>query len=145
MSTSALRDRPIATPSTTATNITRTVAIRVIDKVTIESFHSPTAKMTARQTTEELSGFQPPRTNASARMTAAISHHGESARRFWKGLMSQLVTSFFSASVKFPTLSTNQLVKSLMYLVIDGPSIGSRKGHVLLSGNWASTSCWRDR
>ena len=33
--------RPIATPSTTAISITIAVAITVMDRVTIESFHSP--------------------------------------------------------------------------------------------------------
>ena len=50
---SARRLRPIATPSTTAISITRTVAISVIARVTIVSFHSPVQKMTASQTTRD--------------------------------------------------------------------------------------------
>ena len=38
---SVRRFRPIATPRTTAMTITSTVAINVIARVIIESFHSP--------------------------------------------------------------------------------------------------------
>ena len=62
MPRSARRLRPIATPSDTAMTITSAVAIRVMARVTIESFHSPVPRITASQTAVITVGRQPPST-----------------------------------------------------------------------------------
>ena len=59
---SARRLRPIATPSSTAMSITSAVAIRVMDRVTIESFHSPVQRITPSHTAVIAVGRQPPST-----------------------------------------------------------------------------------
>ena len=62
MPMSARRLRPIATPSTTAITMTSAVAIRVWERVTIESFHRPVIRMTTSHTAVTAVGRQPPST-----------------------------------------------------------------------------------
>ena len=52
----------MATPRTTASSITRTVAINVIERVIMASCQRPVQKMTPRQTAEITAGCQPPST-----------------------------------------------------------------------------------
>ena len=52
----------MATPRNTAITITRAVASSVMARVTMVSFQSPVAKMTASHTTVIAAGRQPPST-----------------------------------------------------------------------------------
>ena len=123
------------TPSTTAISITTSVATRVMASVIIVSFHSPVPKMIGLAHQRGHGGRQPPRTYATDSSTRAITHQGDRESRSCSGLISQFVTSFFTAMVKVPNVSTNQFVKSLIRVVSSGPLIHFRTGVSLTSGN----------
>ena len=113
--------------------------------VIIVSFHSPVPRMIASHTSVVARGRQPPRTYATASRTRAITHQGDRESRSCSGLISQFVTSFFTAMVKVPNVSTTQFVKSLIRVVSSGPLIHFRTGVSLTSGNSAKLSRTRDR
>ena len=86
MAVSTRRLRPVHTPKSRPSTITRTVATRVLASVTIASYQTPVPRMIATQTAVEIKARTPPSRYARASSTPAINQNGDSASNDCNGL-----------------------------------------------------------